>query len=180
MSIFWWKNMMDEQDARQQLRQQNKNIEASANNMSALALKEGSNQQFAYNWATSMVNKYKNNPQLISGVGQQLNQNLSRMSELASDWRLKAAQTLLTKRVVPKYNFLSSFVGGNEKALGDTAKLAAAVAPMITGLPPNPGALQGFGESSSPITSTQWQNDSMANITKSYKQSGYNPFNPYQ
>ena len=82
------------QEQQRQIAEQRKQIFQSANNIRALEAKEGAAMQYAYNWASSMVNKYRRNPEAIASVTQGLSTQLGQSSQQRSALRTTAQQLL--------------------------------------------------------------------------------------
>ena len=89
-----------------QVREQRKQLEEAANNLRALSIKEGAAAQSAYNWASAMVNKYKENSQL-TGIRNNANQFQTQAIQLLAS---KPA-TVSTKNAGLK-GFLKGSMGG--------------------------------------------------------------------
>ena len=90
----------DTKEQQRQINQQRKQIQDSANNIRALEAREGAAMQYAYNWASAMVNKYKRNPEAVSAISQQLATQLGQSSQQRAALR-STAQQLLAQRMAP-------------------------------------------------------------------------------
>lgn len=108
----------DTKEQQRQINQQRKQIQDSANNIRALEAREGAAMQYAYNWASAMVNKYKRNPEAVSAVSQQLATQLGQSSQQRAALR-STAQQLLAQRMAPlSDNYVkSAWVRGMFKGL---------------------------------------------------------------
>lgn len=85
---------------RKQVKEQNKMLTQSANNLSALEGKEAAASQMAYNWAASMIRKNRDRPEALAAISQNLNQGLGQNADRTSQYRA-AASSLLAQRAVP-------------------------------------------------------------------------------
>jgi len=103
-----------------QVREQRKQLEEAANNLRALSLKEGAAAQSAYNWASAMVNKYKDNPQVLSSVSEGLNSQLTGIRNNANQFQTQAIQLLASKpaTVSTKNAGLKGFLKGSMGGMG--------------------------------------------------------------
>lgn len=103
-----------------QVREQRKQLEEAANNLRALSIKEGAAAQSAYNWASAMVNKYKDNPQVLSSVSEGLNSQLTGIRNNANQFQTQAIQLLASKpaTVSTKNAGLKGFLKGSMGGMG--------------------------------------------------------------
>lgn len=116
---------------RKQVRQARAQITSAANNIRALENKEGAAAQMAYNWASSMINKYKDNPQALTGIGESLNQRLSAAAQNSAQYRATAAQMLANRPITPsaKGAWIKSFVTGMSSGIGAASSLFKSIDP---------------------------------------------------
>ena len=103
-----------------QVREQRKQLEEAANNLRALSLKEGAAAQSAYNWASAMVNKYKDNPQVLGSISEGLNSQLTGIRNNANQFQTQAIQLLASKpaTVSTKNAGLKGFLKGSMGGMG--------------------------------------------------------------
>lgn len=108
-------------DVLSQVKEQNRNLQKSAEKVENLAVSEGVNQQAAYNWAANMVRKYQNNPNAIESVSNIAANRLQTSSDRAGQYRAAAIEYLSKKLSRPRKpgvsDYLTSFLEGGAGGL---------------------------------------------------------------
>jgi len=133
------------QEQQRQIAEQRKQIFQSANNIRALEAKEGAAMQYAYNWASSMVNKYRRNPEAIASVAQGLSTQLGQSSQQRTALRTTAQQLLAQRPASISDSWvkgawmrgaLKGFASGMGAGIQGTSALADAGVPTGWWFPP--------------------------------------------
>lgn len=133
------------QEQQRQIAEQRKQIFQSANNIRALEAKEGAAMQYAYNWASSMVNKYRRNPEAIASVSQGLSTQLGQSSQQRTALRTTAQQLLAQRPASISDSWVKSawmrgalkgFASGMGAGIQGTSALADAGVPTGWWFPP--------------------------------------------
>ena len=102
-----------------QVREQRKQLEEAANNLRALSIKEGAAANLLI-IGLAMVNKYKDNPQVLSSVSEGLNSQLTGIRNNANQFQTQAIQLLASKpaTVSTKNAGLKGFLKGSMGGMG--------------------------------------------------------------
>ena len=125
---------------RKQVDEYNKNLEKQAVRVHNLAASEGIGQQAAYNWASNMVRKHRDNPAALESVTGVASNKLQSSSDRAAQLRAAAIEMVAKRMVKPrKLTPAQLAMTGWKTGIEAASTIANIVSGFKTGNPTMPG-----------------------------------------